>query len=177
MASIWHRTPDPALIDAMSKGTIDEHLGIKITQVGDDYLSGTMPADKRTFQLYGIVHGGANVVLAETLGSIAGAHVIDTNSLLCLGQEVSATHLRPVSSGMVTGIARNKSPSQSCCLWARQTQSPPMPSVSMMRGFGPFWALGIKLGTAASGMRYQGRDDLPADLELGRIVDQTSTIT
>ena len=90
----------------MSKGTIDEHLGIKITQVGDDYLSGTMPADKRTFQPYGIVHGGANVVLAETLGSIAGAHVIDTNSLLCLGQEVSATHLRPVSSGMVTGTAR-----------------------------------------------------------------------
>ena len=106
MASIWHRTPDPALIDAMSKGTIDEHLGIKITQVGDDYLSGTMPADKRTFQPYGIVHGGANVVLAETLGSIAGAHVIDSNSLLCLGQEVSATHLRPVSSGMVTGTAR-----------------------------------------------------------------------
>lgn len=106
MASIWYRTPEPALIDAMSKGTIDEHLGIKITQVGDDYLSGTMPADKRTFQPYGIVHGGANVVLAETLGSIAGAHVIDTNSLLCLGQEVSATHLRPVSSGMVTGTAR-----------------------------------------------------------------------
>ena len=106
MASIWYQTPDPALIDAMSEGTIDEHLGIKITQVGDDYLSGTMPADKRTFQPYGIVHGGANVVLAETLGSIAGAHVIDTNSLLCLGQEVSATHLRPVSSGMITGTAR-----------------------------------------------------------------------
>ena len=106
MASIWYQTPDRALIDAMSEGTIDEHLGIKITQVGDDYLSGTMPADKRTFQPYGIVHGGANVVLAETLGSIAGAHVIDTNSLLCLGQEVSATHLRPVSSGMVTGTAR-----------------------------------------------------------------------
>ena len=106
MASIWYRTPDPALIDAMSKGTIDEHLGIRITEVGDDYLTGTMPADKRTFQPYGVVHGGANVVLAETLGSIAGAHVIDTNSLLCLGQEVSATHLRPVSSGMVTGTAR-----------------------------------------------------------------------
>ena len=106
MASIWHRTPDPALIDAMSEGTIDEHLGIKITKVGDNYLTGTMPADKRTFQPYGVVHGGANVVLAESLGSIAGAHVIDTNSLLCLGQEVSATHLRPVSSGIVTGTAR-----------------------------------------------------------------------
>ncbi|RZO20785.1 MAG: hotdog fold thioesterase [SAR92 clade bacterium] len=106
MASIWYQTPDPALIDAMSEGTIDEHLGIKITKVGDNYLTGTMPADKRTFQPYGVVHGGANVVLAESLGSIAGAHVIDTNSLLCLGQEVSATHLRPVSSGIVTGTAR-----------------------------------------------------------------------
>ena len=106
MASIWYQTPDPALIDAMSEGTIDEHLGIRITEVGDDYLTGTMPADKRTFQPYGVVHGGANVVLAETLGSIAGAHVINTSSLLCLGQEVSATHLRPVSSGIVTGTAR-----------------------------------------------------------------------
>jgi|TARA_B110000438_G_scaffold110950_1_gene108809 1,4-dihydroxy-2-naphthoyl-CoA hydrolase len=90
----------------MSKGTIDEHLGIKIIDVGDDYITGTMPADARTFQPYGIVHGGANVVLAETLGSIAGAHVIDMSTTRCMGQEVSATHLRPVSSGLVTGTAK-----------------------------------------------------------------------
>ena len=83
----------------MNSGTIVEHLGIKITEVGDDYLTGTMPADARTFQPYGVVHGGANVVLAETLGSIAGAHVIDFATTKCLGQEVSASHLRPVSSG------------------------------------------------------------------------------
>ena len=65
-----------------------------------------MPADARTFQPYGVVHGGANVVLAETLGSIAGAHVIDFKTTKCLGQEVSASHLRPVSSGLVTGTAR-----------------------------------------------------------------------
>ena len=79
----------------MNSGTIVEHLGIKITEVGDDYLTGTMPADARTFQPYGVVHGGANVVLAETLGSIAGAHVIDFATTKCLGQEVSASHLRP----------------------------------------------------------------------------------
>jgi 1,4-dihydroxy-2-naphthoyl-CoA hydrolase len=106
MSSIWHHTPNPSLIDKMSEGTIDQHLGIKITEVGDDYLIGTMPADSRTFQPYGIVHGGANVVLAETLGSMAGAHIIDSEHYLCMGQEVSATHLRPVSSGLVTGTAR-----------------------------------------------------------------------
>lgn len=106
MTSIWHRRPDSTLIDEMSKGTIDERLGIKIIDVGDDYITGTMPADARTFQPYGIVHGGANVVLAETLGSIAGAHVIDMSTTRCMGQEVSATHLRPVSSGLVTGTAK-----------------------------------------------------------------------
>ena len=106
MTSIWHRRPDSTLIDGMSKGTIDEHLGIKIIDVGDDYITGTMPADARTFQPYGIVHGGANVVLAEALGSIAGAHVIDMSTTRCMGQEVSATHLRPVSSGLVTGTAK-----------------------------------------------------------------------
>ena len=106
MTSIWHHKPDSVLIAQMSKGTIDEHLDIKITDVGDDYITGTMPANSRTFQPYGIVHGGANVVLAETLGSLGGAHVIDMATARCLGQEVSATHLRPVSSGLVTGTAK-----------------------------------------------------------------------
>lgn len=106
MSAIWNNRPDPLLIGKMSQGTIDEHLEIIITDVGDDYLTGTMPADKRTFQPYGVVHGGANVVLAESLGSIAGAHVIDSDQYICLGQEVSATHLRPVSSGLVNGTAR-----------------------------------------------------------------------
>ena len=77
-----------------------------MTEVGDDFITGTMPADARTFQPYGVVHGGANVVLAETLGSTAGAYVIDQSRFMCLGQDVSATHLRPVSSGLVTGTAR-----------------------------------------------------------------------
>ena len=107
MSSIWHRKPDLDIINnQMNKGTIGEHLDILMTEVGDDYITGTMPADARTFQPYGVVHGGANVVLAESLGSIAGAHVIDFATSKCLGQEVSASHLRPVSSGLVTGTAR-----------------------------------------------------------------------
>lgn len=107
MTSIWHLTPDIDHINQiMLRSTIDEHLGILMHEVGDDFLTATMPADCRTFQPYGIVHGGANVVLAETLGSTAGAHVIDRDHFRCLGQDVSATHLRPVSSGLVTGTAR-----------------------------------------------------------------------
>ena len=106
-SSIWHNRPKLETMNGkMNSGTIVEHLGIIITEVGDDFLTGTMPADARTFQPYGVVHGGANVVLAETLGSIAGAHVIDFKTTKCLGQEVSASHLRPVSSGLVTGTAR-----------------------------------------------------------------------
>jgi 1,4-dihydroxy-2-naphthoyl-CoA hydrolase len=90
----------------MSQKTIDGHLGIEIIDVGDDYIVGTMPVDHRTVQPYGVVHGGANVVLAESLGSIAGGHVIDMTKQLCFGQEVSATHVRPVSSGLVIGTAR-----------------------------------------------------------------------
>jgi 1,4-dihydroxy-2-naphthoyl-CoA hydrolase len=94
------------MIHKMSQKTIDGHLGIEIIDVGDDYIMGTMPVDQRTVQPYGVVHGGANVVLAESLGSIAGGHVIDMTKQLCFGQEVSATHVRPVSSGLVIGTAR-----------------------------------------------------------------------
>lgn len=107
MSNIWHQRPDIEVINSsINQGTICEQLGIVVTEVGDNFIKGTMPADARTFQPFGVVHGGANVVLAESLGSIGGAHVIDISQAVCLGQEVSATHLRPVSSGLVTGIAK-----------------------------------------------------------------------
>ena len=77
-----------------------------MTEVGDDFMVATMPADARTFQPYGVVHGGANVVLAATLGSTAGAHVIDFTTTKCLGQAVSPTHLCPASSGSFIGTSR-----------------------------------------------------------------------
>ena len=107
MLPIWFKRPDPAYInEKLNLGTIDQHLGIIISEVGDDFIRGTMPADSRTCQPYGIVHGGANVVLAESLGSIAGSHVVDHNQYRCVGQDVSATHLRPVSTGLVSGTAK-----------------------------------------------------------------------
>jgi 1,4-dihydroxy-2-naphthoyl-CoA hydrolase len=104
--SIWFRTPDIDAIRAVQTGTIDSHLGITVTEIGPDYLRGTMPADVRTFQPTGRIHGGANVVLAESLGSIAANLVVDTATSACFGQEVNANHLRGVSGGVVTGTAR-----------------------------------------------------------------------
>ena len=107
MNTVWKHKPDIDAInsDRMS-GTIMERLGIRITEVGEDFIRGTMPADSRTFQPYGVVHGGANVVLAETLGSVASAHAVESADLQVFGQEVSASHIRSVSSGLVTGTAR-----------------------------------------------------------------------
>ncbi len=105
--NIWHSKPDIAYLkEAMQGDNIMRHLGLKITEIGEDYLRGTMPADYRTFQVYGVVHGGANVVLAETLGSFAGGLTVDRDRFQVFGQEVSATHIRSVSSGLVTGTAR-----------------------------------------------------------------------
>ncbi|MGB2271440.1 MAG: hotdog fold thioesterase [Pseudomonadales bacterium] len=106
MANIWLNRPDLNMLKQMNKNTLVDHLGIEFTEVGDDYIKGTMPADARTFQPYGVVHGGANVVLAETLGSLAGAHVIDYTVSKPLGQDINASHLRSVSSGFITGTAR-----------------------------------------------------------------------
>jgi 1,4-dihydroxy-2-naphthoyl-CoA hydrolase len=105
--SIWY---DPAItaeqINPIGKGNMAEWLGIEITEVGDDYLKGTMPVDDRTRQPYGLLHGGASVVLAETLGSVGAAFVVDRNKYDCVGLEINANHLRGVREGLVTGIAR-----------------------------------------------------------------------
>jgi len=106
MSSIWHQRPTTDLLNRMNGGTILEQLEISMTEVGEDFLRGTMPADARTFQPFGVVHGGANVVLAETLGSSAGYCCVDSERFQVYGQEVSATHIRSVSSGLVTGTAR-----------------------------------------------------------------------
>ncbi|WP_166424667.1 hotdog fold thioesterase [Paraglaciecola sp. 20A4] len=105
--SIWFERPQLDEINKqLDKGQINHSLGLKVTEIGDDFLRGAMPADERTFQPYGVVHGGANVVLAETLGSIAGFLCIDASLYQVFGQEVNASHLRSVSSGLVTATAR-----------------------------------------------------------------------
>jgi 1,4-dihydroxy-2-naphthoyl-CoA hydrolase len=81
-------------------------LGIEFTRVGDDEIEARMPVNERTRQPYGILHGGASVVLAESIGSVASHFVIDHTNFRAVGQEINANHLRPVSGGFVTAICR-----------------------------------------------------------------------
>jgi len=104
--SIWFQTVTPADLQAQERNTLVEHLGIRITEVGPDFLVGTMPVDHRTHQPMGILHGGASVALAETLGSVAANLSVNVREFVCVGQEINANHLRPVTSGTVTGTAR-----------------------------------------------------------------------
>jgi 1,4-dihydroxy-2-naphthoyl-CoA hydrolase len=104
--SIWRSTPTLDALNATSAGTMMRPLDIVFTELGEDFIRGTMPVDERTRQPFGILHGGASVTLAETLGSM-GAHLcIDSERLRCVGQEINANHLRSVRSGRVTGTAR-----------------------------------------------------------------------
>ena len=89
----------------LGKGTMTEHLGICFTEIGKNFIKATMPVDHRTKQPHGLLHGGASVALAETLGSIGAALVIDREKFICVGQEINANHIRGVKTGFVTGIA------------------------------------------------------------------------
>ena len=104
--SIWKTQITPEAVIQSSKNTLIEHLNITITEIGDDYIHGTMPVDHRTHQPAGILHGGASVVLAESLASIAGSHCIDPKRFFCVGLEINCNHIRQVKQGFVTGTAR-----------------------------------------------------------------------
>ena len=82
-----------------------EALGIEFLEIGDDFISARMPVDHRTHQPMGILHGGASVALAETLGSVASTLLIDLNRYNCVGIEINANHLKTARNGYVTGKA------------------------------------------------------------------------
>ncbi len=104
--SIWHQPLTLEALNKRSENTLAEFLGITFTEIGEDSLTATMPANDRTKQPIGIVHGGANVVLAETIASTAANAVIDIKKCYCVGLEINANHLRPVREGVVTGVTR-----------------------------------------------------------------------
>jgi 1,4-dihydroxy-2-naphthoyl-CoA hydrolase len=97
-------TPD--VLNQMVRMTMVDHLGIEFLEVGDDYVKARMPVDRRTIQPFGLLHGGASVALAETLGSVAANLCVDIGKKICVGLEINANHLRPVTNGFVYGIAR-----------------------------------------------------------------------
>lgn len=92
-----------ASLSALERNTMSEHVGIEWLEIGDDYLKARMPVDHRTTQPYGFLHGGASCVLAETIGSISSAMVIDTSRFYCVGIEINANHIRSARQGYVTG--------------------------------------------------------------------------
>ena len=117
MASIWHRRPTPADLQAMAQNTAIERLGIEFTEVGDDYVTARMPVDARTHQPYGLLHGGASVLLAETLGSAAAHSCVDDSAFLTVGIEINANHVRGVRGGWVHGTARPLHIGRTTQLW------------------------------------------------------------
>lgn len=104
--TIWKSPVTTELLNTRGLNTANATLGIEITEIGPDFLRGRMPVDSRTRQPAGILHGGASVLLAETLASWAGNFVIDDTRSRVVGQEINANHLRPAVDGWVTGTAR-----------------------------------------------------------------------
>lgn len=104
--SIWFKK-DLSLADLLhlGKGTMAEHIGIEWAEAGDSFLKAKMPVDHRTNQPYGLLHGGASCVLAETVGSVASAMVIDHSRFYCVGLEINANHIRSAKEGFVTATA------------------------------------------------------------------------
>lgn len=102
---IWHKK-DLKLEDIVSlgKNSMGDHIGIEVIELGDDFIKARMPVDNRTKQPYGLLHGGASAVLAETLGSIGSALVVDHSKFYCVGIEINANHIRSAKEGFVTGI-------------------------------------------------------------------------
>ena len=101
---IFNSTATVAELNALSENTMAQQLGIVFTLISDDRLEATMPVDHRTHQPMGLLHGGASVALAETLGSVAAMLCLDTSKQFCVGLEINANHIRGVKQGTVKGV-------------------------------------------------------------------------
>jgi 1,4-dihydroxy-2-naphthoyl-CoA hydrolase len=93
-------------LNRLSENTLVAHLGIEYTEVGDQFISAKMPVDRKTHQPFGLLHGGASVALAETLGSIAANCCVDGAVQYCVGLDINANHIKSVKQGFVTGTTR-----------------------------------------------------------------------
>lgn len=104
--AIWFSNYTLKDFDRFNTRNIHHSLGIEFTEIGDDFLVATMPVDERTIQPAGILHGGASVVLAESLGSVGSTLIVDPEKYYCVGQSINANHIRPGIKGKVTGTAK-----------------------------------------------------------------------
>ncbi|MDR6231385.1 1,4-dihydroxy-2-naphthoyl-CoA hydrolase [Pseudomonas sp. SORGH_AS199] len=115
--SIWQTLPDPADLERALENTLAEHLDMRIEAWDDSSLTASMVVDRRTHQPMGLLHGGASVALAETVGSIASMLCVDRSRFYCVGQEINANHLRGVRSGRVMAVARPLHLGRSSHVW------------------------------------------------------------
>lgn len=115
--AIWKQDTSLERINGWSANTMMETLGIRITGIGEDWLRGSMPVDARTHQPYGLLHGGASVALAETLGSTAAMLTLDPARFRAVGLEINANHVRGVREGTVTGTAKALHLGRSTQVW------------------------------------------------------------
>src|ERR1700678_3115040 len=104
--TVWRSLLTLHELNSGRDGPLAGHLGIEFAEIGDDFIRATMPVDERTHQPYGLLHGGASVALAETLGSTGANMCVDRARYRCLGQEINANHVRAARGGRVTGTAR-----------------------------------------------------------------------
>ncbi|MBK8700417.1 MAG: hotdog fold thioesterase [Saprospiraceae bacterium] len=115
---IWKSRPDLVMLNAFNQNSLGGHLGIEFTEVGDDFIRATMPVDHRTVQPMGLLHGGASVVLSETLGSVASLFAAGPiGQYASVGIEVNANHLKSAKSGKVTGTVRPVKSNGSIHVW------------------------------------------------------------
>jgi len=116
--SIWfHKKITIEDISGTLTNTMPEFLGLKWVEIGEDFLKLSMPVNETTRQPYGFLHGGASCVLAETVGSVGSALIIDRENFYCVGLEINANHLRSVSEGIVTATARPLHLGKSTHVW------------------------------------------------------------
>lgn len=117
--SIWKRADlDPAEINRREEKSMVQHLGITVIEVGDDFVTSSMPVDERTLQPHGRLHGGASVALAESVGSLAANLTLDPAQQIAVGLEINANHLRPVKGGTVYGTARPEALGRNTQIWS-----------------------------------------------------------
>jgi len=117
VADPFTQRPGLAVLNAMGEGCMVGGLGIEILEQGEDFLRGRMPVDARTKQPFGLLHGGASVALAESLGSLAGNLCLDPTREVAVGLEINANHLRAVTAGHVHGTARPLHIGRSTQVW------------------------------------------------------------
>lgn len=114
--AIWHRRPSLAELNSV-KNTMIDYLGIEMIELGDDFVKARMPVDHRTHQPMGLLHGGASVALAETLGSTGAMFCVDLAKFNVVGLEINANHIRGVRDGWVIGTARPLHRGRTTQLW------------------------------------------------------------